>query len=73
MAHTTPLAGACVHRAGRSGPAFSLFLSAFGLFRERQALGRLTDTQLKDIGLSRAQALAEAKRPIWDVPANWRS
>lgn len=73
MAHTTPLAGARLHRAGRSGPAFSLLFRVFSVFRERQALARLTDAQLSDVGLTRAQALAEAKRPLWDVPATWRN
>lgn len=35
---------------------------------ERRALGRLTDAQLADIGLSRAAAEAEAARPFWDLP-----
>ena len=41
--------------------------------RQRAALGKLDDAALADIGLTRAQAVAEAKRPLWDVPANWRS
>jgi len=40
---------------------------------QRAALGKLDDAALADIGLTRAQAVAEAKRPLWDVPANWRS
>ena len=27
---------------------------------------------VEDIGISRGEALAEANRPIWDVPASWR-
>ena len=43
-----------------------------GLWRTRRQLRALDDHALADIGLSRAEAEAEASRPIWDVPANWR-
>ncbi len=42
-----------------------------GLFRQRQALARLDDAALEDIGFSRAEAEAEAARPVWDVPTHW--
>ena len=35
----------------------------------RRALLRLSDDQLRDIGLNRAEALAEAERPFWTL---WR-
>ena len=35
----------------------------------RRALLRLSEEQLNDIGLSRAQALVEAERPFWTL---WR-
>ncbi|WP_043307640.1 DUF1127 domain-containing protein [Pseudomonas sp. ML96] len=35
----------------------------------RKALLRLNDAQLADIGLNRAEALAEAERPFWTL---WR-
>lgn len=47
-------------------------LNAIDLHAQRRALGKLTDDQLADIGLDRTSAQSEAKRPIWDVPANWR-
>ncbi len=34
--------------------------------RSRLALQELTDHQLKDIGLSRADAFREGNRPFWD-------
>lgn len=46
---------------------------AYTLRRERQALARLDDHILADIGLSRAEALAESARPLWDAPKHWRS
>ncbi len=33
--------------------------------RQRLALGQLDDRMLKDIGLSRADILAETSRPFW--------
>jgi uncharacterized protein YjiS (DUF1127 family) len=27
---------------------------------------------LQDIGITRAEARAEARRPVWDAPAHWR-
>lgn len=33
--------------------------------RQRQQLARLTDWQLRDIGITRAQAEQEARRPFW--------
>lgn len=38
------------------------------LARERGQLARLSDAALKDLGLSRADALQEAERPFWDDP-----
>lgn len=48
----------------------SLFRFA-DVWRQRQALTRLDDRALEDIGLSYREASAEARRPIWDAPRNW--
>ncbi len=42
------------------------------LYAERRALGRLDDLALRDLGLTREEADAEASRPVWDVPQTWR-
>lgn len=39
--------------------------------RQRKNLGKLDQAALDDIGVTRAQADAEASKPVWDVPANW--
>ncbi len=38
------------------------------LAKERRQLAMLDDAALKDIGLSRADALQESERPFWDDP-----
>lgn len=38
--------------------------------RERKALARLSDDQLRDIGLSRKDALRESSRSVFEIPAN---
>jgi uncharacterized protein YjiS (DUF1127 family) len=38
---------------------------------QRRALAQADDRLLDDIGVSRDQALAEARRPVWDVPPTW--
>jgi uncharacterized protein YjiS (DUF1127 family) len=40
--------------------------------RQRRALATLDPHLLADVGLTREQALAEALRPVWDVPSSWR-
>ncbi|MCO8145698.1 DUF1127 domain-containing protein [Rhodovulum tesquicola] len=42
-----------------------------GVARQRHRLAELDDTLLRDIGLTRDEALAEARRPVWDVPQTW--
>ncbi|MDX2495767.1 MAG: DUF1127 domain-containing protein [Desulfuromusa sp.] len=37
--------------------------------RERQQLNIMSDYLLKDIGISRTDAIREARRPFWDCPA----
>ena len=52
-------------------PALVLGLAA--LARSRRRLIDLDDHLLRDIGLDRAEALAEAARPLWDAPSHWKS
>jgi uncharacterized protein YjiS (DUF1127 family) len=42
------------------------------LHRQRRALAALDDRLLADIGVTRAEALAELDAPIWDAPRHWR-
>lgn len=45
---------------------------ALSLRRQRSRLADLDDRILRDIGITRAEAEAEANRPVWDVPPGWR-
>ncbi|PCH69494.1 MAG: hypothetical protein COC12_09220 [Rhodobacteraceae bacterium] len=47
-------------------------LSRFhAVWTQRKALKSLDSAALQDIGVTRAQAQAEAKRPVWDAPESW--
>ena len=62
LIHTRPL-------PRRSRFSLSDFLT---LARQRRALARMDDAQLRDIGVTQADAQAEAMRPVWDVPTHWK-
>lgn len=65
------LQSALLHPSGL-GRLRSRLLAASGLARSRHSLRLLDDHLLCDIGLTRAEALAEADRASWDAPAHWR-
>ncbi|CUH64127.1 hypothetical protein TG4357_01092 [Thalassovita gelatinovora] len=56
---------------GRTASFFTRLMQANALMRQRHALRMLDQAALDDMGLSRAQADAEARRPIWDAPNAW--
>jgi len=55
-----------------NGLILSTVFMALAARKQRKSLRNLDDAALADLGLSRDEARAEANRPIWDVPANWR-
>lgn len=58
----------------RSRPSLmSRLKAAIGLSRQRARLAQLDDATLRDIGITRAEAMHEAKRAFWDAPDNWRA
>ncbi|MCC5971014.1 MAG: DUF1127 domain-containing protein [Pararhodobacter sp.] len=60
--------------APRSSPSFWTRLrTASALARQRHALACMDDDMLRDIGLTRSQAMTEARRPFWDAPRHWRA
>ena len=44
----------------------------FSVWTQRRALRSLDADALRDIGLTRTEAKAEASRPFWDAPESWR-
>lgn len=57
------------HHPRRSPQKASLRLYV-SVWMERRALSRMEPRTLADLGLTEAQAQAEARRPVWDLPAN---
>ena len=53
--------------------AFGPLRHALAAWRQRRSLAALDAHRLEDLGISRTDALREAGRPLWDVPANWRA
>jgi len=49
----------------RSGQLFSLMQQYYAVSKQRRDLSQLTDDQLKDIGISRVDAMREASKPFW--------
>jgi uncharacterized protein YjiS (DUF1127 family) len=63
-----------LQRASRARPTKSIlsrFIQARAVARQRKVLAELDDTILRDIGITRAQAVNESSRPVWDVPQHW--
>ena len=52
---------------------FTVAMRAFEVRRQRTALRRLTDSDLSDIGLTRADVDRELAKSFWDVPDTWRA
>jgi uncharacterized protein YjiS (DUF1127 family) len=50
----------------RAREAMRMLRHWYDIARERRALATLDERALKDIGVSRADALEEASRPFWD-------
>ena len=50
----------------------SWVVHALSVMRQRRKLAQLDDAALDDIGISRAEASAEADRFFWDAPQFWK-
>ena len=40
----------------------------FTVWQERRALSRMSESRLRDLGISPMDAATEAARPFWDLP-----
>lgn len=47
-------------------------LNVTSLHRQRRSLAQLDARLLDDIGLTRAEAIKESQKPVWDAPQRWR-
>ena len=52
------------------GKSVALIALHWQIARERSALARLTDEELRDIGVSREDALQESQRGAFEIPEN---
>jgi uncharacterized protein YjiS (DUF1127 family) len=56
---------------GRAFAPFRLLRLALVARVQRRSLATLDDAMLRDVGITRDQALSESKRRVWDVPDGW--
>lgn len=72
--HLHPARLATRHTASPTGTSSltSQFFAGLMVWRQRQHLAHLDCARLRDIGITRAEAEAESRRPFWDIPARWR-
>lgn len=69
--HLAP-SGHLAHSAVRAKrTALARFVQAYADWQQRNRLALLDEHALRDIGLTRHQAMTEAERPIWNAPAQW--
>ena len=67
--HTSTMTVRHVQSRGNLGSVLASLLHVYNVYNQRQKLAALGDAALADIGLTRAEAVAEANRPLWDIPA----
>ena len=67
-----PLAARLHHAGSAIRHLPSRLLGFAALTRSRRGLMKLDDHLLRDIGLTRSEALAEAQRGAWNAPSHWK-
>ena len=70
-ARTTSLIRPTLPAQKRAG-LFTRITVAMALFSERRKLAEMPDHMLRDLGITRSEALTEARRPVWDTPSHWK-
>jgi uncharacterized protein YjiS (DUF1127 family) len=66
----TAMAGLLAPRLRRRG-VLEVLVQGQALWRSRRRLATLDEAALRDLGLTREQAMDEAARAVWDVPSHW--
>lgn len=61
------------HQSKKTTFRLSRLLDIVAVRRQRRNLAKLDQAALRDLGLTQSDVRAELKRPVWDVPANWRA
>ncbi|WP_353471603.1 DUF1127 domain-containing protein [Salipiger sp. H15] len=56
----------------RRTPLLKLVADLFAVSRQRRRLAELDPHLLRDLGLTRGEAIDEARRAFWDAPSHWR-
>lgn len=69
--HTSTMAVAHVQTRGTFADLMAKLRLALIARTQRQQLLTLDAARLADIGVTRAQATAEAHKSLWDVPKTW--
>jgi len=69
MPHSVSKRGFAIHNP--IADLFRYVALGFSAAEQRRQLAALDDKMLRDIGLTREAANAEARRPGWDVPHSW--
>ncbi|MES0863638.1 DUF1127 domain-containing protein [Ruegeria sp. SCPT10] len=59
-------------RQNATRPMMSLIHHMFAVRRQRRRLVQLDNTYLEDIGITREEAMEEARRYLWDAPNYWK-
>ena len=74
IATARPMFGASAERGAHTSIAEQVLSAPFAILatwaerlKQRAALAEMDDRMLKDIGLSRVAAMAEADKPFWTV------
>ncbi|WP_374431688.1 DUF1127 domain-containing protein [Tabrizicola sp.] len=67
-----PLAFRPARVARIPGRFLARLIAIEAMARSRRSLARLDDHLLRDIGLTRAEAEAEAEKSAWDSPLHWK-
>lgn len=56
----------------RQASIFTKITDALALYSERRRLAAMPAERLADMGITQAEAQAEAKREFWDAPDHWK-